>query len=74
MQIITQINVQDLEIGDSVDLEHDKYAQDDETTIHEYQYAIVEQIEQLDDGVLVYFDTICVKFPYNHLVDKVDGA
>ena len=74
MQIVTQVNVQDLKIDDTVDLEHDKYAKDEETTIHEYQYSTVEQIEQLEDGVLIYFDTTCVKFPYNHLVDKIDGA
>jgi hypothetical protein len=73
MQVATQINVQDLKIDDSVDLEHDKYISK-ESTIHEFQYAQVEEIEELDDGVLVVFSTATIKFPYNHLVYKIDGA
>lgn len=59
---------------DSVDLEHDKYILETEDTIHEYQYASVEEIHLLGDGVLVYFDNAIIKFPYNHLVDRIDGA
>lgn len=73
MQIVTQVNVQDLKIDDTVDLERDRYVSK-EDTIHEYQYAVVIDIEELDDGVLVEFSTTTIKFPYNHLVDKIDGA
>jgi hypothetical protein len=72
MQVESQIRVDDLAVGDTVDLENDKYADPDrDDTWLAQSYSTVENVEILEDGVLVQFNNAAAKFPFNHLVYQI---
>jgi LmbE family N-acetylglucosaminyl deacetylase len=64
--------IDELQIGDLVDLEGDSFADPDRDPAKgfEFQYAKVEEIDrETPDCVVVWFDNDVVGFPPDHMVE-----
>ena len=64
-----QTKIRHLQIGDLVDLEGDRFADDGQHPEFEFEYQIVHEIEfETPDCICIYFDSVAVGFPPNHTV------
>jgi hypothetical protein len=63
-----KIKVSDLQVGDMVDLQGDRFADPMHSHIeYECEYAMVQDLErETPECICVYFDSNAVGFPLNH--------
>lgn len=72
MKVESQVSVNDLKVGDVIDLEGDKYADPQkDNTILQYEYLTVECVDFTPNGVLVMTSEVNCLFPHGHLVQKI---